>query len=227
MKTKSIIIPFFILIMALVIPQNVRAYDFSYTYQGKTFYFNIVNGEAQVTSQNNDFPYYSSYPTGDIVIPATVTNDDVTYTVTSIGDNAFNYCRNITSVSIPNTVTTIGNSAFLDCRIMTSANIPNAITTIGNSAFADCQALESITLPNTLTYIGYDAFGDCYSLTTLYIPSSVTFIGEHAFACCKGLTSIIVDSDNPNYDSRNNCNAIIQTDSNISRDARQQLSPIT
>ena len=92
--------------------------------------------------------------------------------------------------------------------------IENGVTSIGNCAFRDCNSLSSITIPNSVTSIGTDAFAHCYNLSSVTIPSSVTSIGDMVFMCCYGLTSIIVQKDNLKYDSRNDCNAIIETNSN-------------
>ena len=121
-------------------------------------------------------------------------------------------CKNS---AIPNSVTSIGSSAFLNCRGLMSITIPNSVTSIGSFAFSRCYDLTNITISNSVTNIGSAAFHDCTRLTSITIPNSVTSIGSHAFSSCHGLTSITVASDNPNYDSRDNCNAIIETKSNI------------
>ena len=89
------------------------------------------------------------------------------------------------------------------------------VTSIGKNAFYLCEELASVTIPNSATSIGDEAFWNCTSLTSVTIPNSVTSIGDYAFANCSGLTSIKVESENSVYDSRNNCNAIIETASNI------------
>ena len=111
--------------------------------------------------------------------------------MTSIGNGAFSYCSGLTSVTIPPKVTSIGDGVFIDCRSLTSVTIPNSVISIGDWAFSYCSGLTSIT-----------------------IPSSLTSIGISAFSGCSGLTSIVVESDNQKYDSRNSCNAIIETSSN-------------
>ena len=88
------------------------------------------------------------------------------------------------------------------------------VTSIGNSAFLNCVNLTSIAIPNTVTSINSLSFGACNSLTSITIPISVTFINERAFSPCPNLTSIIVESENTKYDSRGNCNAIIETSTN-------------
>ena len=235
---------------------------------------------------------------GDIIIPASVTYDGTTYSVTSIKFSAFHGCQGLTSINIPESVTSIGSSAFFNCTgltsvtipesvtsigddafgnctslkkvcitdiaawcgikfanlgqlsnplyyarhlylnneevteltipssvtsisvgafincSLTSITIPNSVTSIGNYAFNGCGGLTSITIPNSVTSIGYEAFYGCTGLTSITIPNSVTFIGYRAFAGCIGLSNIKVAADNTKYDSRDNCNAIIETASN-------------
>ena len=123
--------------------------------------------------------------------------------VESIGNYAFKYCSNLTSITIPNSVTSIGDSAFNDCRSLTSITIPNSVTSIGGYAFESCSSLTSITIPNSVTSIGDSAFKNCTSLTSITIPNSVTSIGDYAFEFCSSLTSINVDSNNEKYMSDN------------------------
>ena len=88
------------------------------------------------------------------------------------------------------------------------------VVTIGNYAFYNCSGLTSVTIPNSVTSIGQSAFYNCSGLTSLTIPNSVTSIGYGAFGGCSGLTSINVEKGNTMYDSRNGCNAIIETGNN-------------
>ena len=107
----------------------------------------------------------------------------------------------------------IGESAFDECSKLTSVIIPNTVTSIGKYAFCECEELTSLTIPNSVKSIAYYAFAYCEGLTSLTIPSSVTSI-DFGFCYCSGLTSIKVEEGNKNYDSRNNCNAIIETATN-------------
>ena len=117
----------------------------------------------------------------------------------------------IESVVIKEGVTSIGNGAFDTHSGLTNITIPNSVTSIGAYAFSDCGSLTNITIPNNLTSIGDGAFYGCESLTNITIPNGVTSIGNNAFNRCSSLTSIVVESGNKDYDSRNNCNAIIDT----------------
>ena len=172
-------------------------------------YFRILSEEektAEIISGENKY-------TGDVVIPESVIYNGEEYRVTSIGESAFEYCSGLTSVVIPNTVTTIGDYAFYYCGNLISAPIPNSITNIGYYAFLGCSNLTSVTIPNSVTTIERGAFARC-GFTNIVIPSSVTSIEEGAFAACHNLANIVVDENNPVYDSRENCNAIIDTESN-------------
>ena len=145
---------------------------------------------------------------------STVTKVEIPNSVTSIGANAFEYCSGSTSINIPTGVTSIGNYAFSNCIGLTSVNIPTGVTSIANYAFLNCRNLTSITIPSGVTSIETNAFSNCSSLTSITLGSGVTSIGTSAFNGCKSLTSIKVDSNNTVYDSRNNCNAIIETSTN-------------
>ena len=150
-------------------------------------YYNLIpkGNAAEVTSNPNKY-------SETVVIPETVTYNDVTYSVTNIGNYAFNGCNGLTSITIPNSVTCIGDYAFEECSSLTNITIPNSVTSIGSFAFCACSGLTSVTIPNSVTSIGSYVFSDCYSLTSVTIPNSVTSIGEHAFNGCSGLTSITI-----------------------------------
>ena len=110
-------------------------------------------------------------------------------------------------------VTSIGLDAFYNCKGLTSVDIPSSVTSIGDYAFYGCSNLTSITIPNSVTSIGMAVFS--YSgLKSVSIGNGVTSIGQGSFGYVCDLTSIVVEPGNSVYDSRNNCNAIIKTESN-------------
>lgn len=134
--------------------------------------------------------------------------------VTSIGKCAFFVCKALTGISIGNSVTSIGEQAFFGCTALEEISIGNSVTSIEEAVFGSCRSLTNVIIPNSVTSIGQGAFEYCTSLKNITIPSSVTSIAGSAFSGCSGLTSIQVDSGNKIYDSRESCNAIIETASN-------------
>lgn len=173
--------------------------------------------------------------TGDIVIPNEVMYDDISYTVATMGtafqyceglksvnipqsvtsiDAAFRWCPGLTNVTIPNSVLSIGNYAFEGCSSLSSLSIPNSVTAIGDMAFYECTSLSDLILPESITMLGEGSFLRCKSLKSIVIPKNVLSIGDNSFEECEGLETIIVDTDNAKFDSRNNCNAIIESYTN-------------
>lgn len=129
--------------------------------EGLGYYLNANAKTAKVIG-NIINPYR-----GDITIPSTVIYNGVEYSVTSIGDDAFGACRNVTSITISEGVTSIGNEAFSCCYQLASIAIPNSVTSIGEHAFKNCRSLTAITIPSSVTGIGDDAFSGCSNLTTV------------------------------------------------------------
>ena len=155
-----------------------------------------------------------------------IVDKDLEFTITSEEDATVavsDYTGNSSSVTIPShctidgkryTVTSIGESVFSGCTSLTSIEIPNTVTSIGDYAFRSCSGLTSLEIPNSVTSIGYNAFVLCTGLKSIEIPASLTNIENSAFSSCSGLESIVVAEGNTVYDSRNNCNAIIETATN-------------
>ena len=117
-----------------------------------------------------------------------------------------------TSIIVKDGIEIISASAFAECSNLIAITLPNSLDSIGEEAFFWCQSLSSITIPNSVTSIGNYAFYYC-PLDEIKIPKNVTNIGTGAFIYCSP-TSIVVENGNPNYDSRNNCNALIETATN-------------
>ena len=176
---KQLLLLFVLMLLPLVASADAVEID--------GIYYNLVPKAKQAEVTKKPSGYYS----GSIVIPTSVTYEDIDYSVTSIGQEAFRKCS-LTSVTIPNSVTSIGNFAFYGCSSLTSLIIPNSLTSIGGSAFYYCSGLTSVIIPNSVTSIGNYAFSDCTGLTSVTIPNSVTSIGESTFYNCNGLTSVTI-----------------------------------
>ena len=117
------------------------------------------------------------------------------------------------TVEFGSKVTNVPNSMFDSCYKLSSVTIPESVTHIGNFAFYYCDSITNIVLPNSLRYIGANSFQGC-NLKSITIPKSVTFIGRNAFNETMELEHIIVEGGNTMYDSRFNCNAIIESSTN-------------
>lgn len=144
--------------------------------------------------------------------------------VDAIYGGIFDGCRNLTSIVVERgnrvydsrencnaVIRTRTNELFLGCS---ASSIPSSVKVVGEFAFDGCAGLTDIVIPEGVVEIGRYAFYGCTGLTSIVIPSTVKVIGEGAFEGCKNLTSIIVKEGNKVYDSRENCNAIIKTETN-------------
>ena len=179
---------------------------------GIDYILNSKTKTASVSYYGTDYYYSKDHYTGSMVIPSSITYNGTTYSVTSIGENAFNNCNNLTSIAIPDGVTSIGRCAFYRCTKLTSLTLPDSLTTMGDSAFAynkitsivipdsvkilsskvfyQCTNLTTVSLPANLKRINASAFSHCSSLNNVVIPEHVTAIGDYAFSNCTSLVTI-------------------------------------
>ena len=184
---------------------------------GLKYNLNRENHTAEIAEENT--------VSGDLVIPETVVYEGNSYVITSIGLMAFRESKELQSIVMPNSITQIKKDAFCNCSKLTSVHLSDNLISIGQYAFQNCRSLTSIEFPASLNTIESCAFANC-GLTSVFIPKSVSRIsakGEGAmivqastspFISCKNLSSINVEEGNPIYDSRDGCNAIIETSTN-------------
>lgn len=173
----------------------------------------------------------------------TLININIPSTVTSFENSAFQGCTSLTTYTIPAGVHSIGDYAFADCSKLNSVTIPSNVEIIGYQAFEGTPWYTSVKNSSTTKYgniqyinniahtainteitecqfrtqtvsISPKAFWNCSDLTAVSIPAATKYVGEQAFERCTALSSITVASNNPYLDSRENCNAIIDTESN-------------
>ena len=234
---------FSILMLALIQSALTYAHDFevdgiyysisgtnaTVTFKGRycNSFYNEYSGSvvipATVTYNGTTYPV-TSIDTLAFYYCSELTSIYLPNSITEIGQEAFGNCPGLTSIVVESgnsrydsrnncnaIIETANNTLIVGCK---NTIIPNSVTAIGNFAFEYCSGLTSIDIPNSVTHIGWYAFYSCGGLTSIVIPNSVTEIDAGAFEWCLELTNIVVENGNPRFDSRNNCNAIIETADN-------------
>ena len=129
---------------------------------------------------------------GRVVIPSIVTFAGDQYKVTAVGNDAFNGCTGLQSITFGDNVTSIGDRAFSDCTQLTEVVLPQGLTSIGDFAFCFCSGLKTIDIPNSVTNLGVSCFSLCITATSLKIGSGVSTIPLNAFESCYVLTSVVI-----------------------------------
>ena len=189
-------------LLEIVIPDSIRKIGSS-AFDGCSLLVHIDIPNSVITIGDAVFDGCCSLK--QIIIPESVKE---------IGNISFRECCELENVILPHSVSSIGYEAFYGCKSLKQISLPDSVTYIGERVFPGCDSLASIEIPNSVIHIGDGAFFGCKSLTSIYIPERVKEIGEDILSECSNLTSIIVDEHNTFYDSRDNCNAIIETKTN-------------
>ena len=198
---KGKVLPVILLTITLLTIMKARATYayvgsvFQYTNEGQTITYKVLseptdteNGRAQVIYSEE----VNNKLSGDVVIPSTVTNSNMTYNVVEVSANSFREASGMTRLTLPETITVIGQDAFANCTSLTTVNIPGKVTRIEDGTFDGCSSLSSMYLPNGITYIGNMAFNNCSNLSSMNLPDKLTSIGYNAFSNCAKLTGISI-----------------------------------
>ena len=209
----------FMLGVLLALPGIAR--DFTYEYEGQTLTYTVLD-ESKMTCMPKEGNYWApgklytsgNYVSGDLVIPSIAKDGDVEFSVTRIGEYAFCFNSDLTSVSIPSSVNKISRSAFYQCGALKDFTIEDGDITleikgdalelspierlyIGRNWVVKeevpiSSGIKSVEIGNSVTALPPYAFSYCRGLTSVTIPNSVTKIGDWAFQLCTGLTSITI-----------------------------------
>ncbi|MBQ9834362.1 MAG: leucine-rich repeat protein [Bacilli bacterium] len=207
----------------IVLPSSLTEIKGKYTLSG----FNYVKKITALSNSLKISGYYIFADNSSLVEVAGTIESLGTYTfddnislqkvtlsdnITELPNGAFYHCSNLENINIPSKLVSIGDSVFTGDFKLNNITLPEGLKTIGNYAFWYTN-IENITLPDSLEQIGERAFSDS-NIRNLSISKNLTSIGENAFLGCSSLESIVVDEENPVYDSRENCNALIDTETN-------------
>ena len=179
----------------IVLFTMIQLTAFAYDAQIDGLWYNLNTNKKTAEVTYKDY-YNRCYNTNwkylNVTIPTTVTYNEIKYTVTSIGDNAFNSCSILKSVQLPNTIKSIGKSAFEGCWELDNVIIPDSVSAIGDAAFQNCNTFNSIDIPSSVTQMGEYVFYGCDHLTSVQINGNITEIKAYSFALCNRLLSIAI-----------------------------------
>ena len=203
------------IIATTLLANNTMAYDFSAVCStGQTLYYNITSNEEPYTvevtyqiegSYSNNYTYYETYPTGDLEIPESVEYNSITYSVTSIGNKAFNNCSELISVTIPNSVMSIGYDAFYECSGLTAVYYTGDIAgwcgiefggifanplSNAHNLYVSNALVTDLVIPSTVTTIKNYTFKNATCLTSITIGNLIDSIGWSAFEDCSEAASL-------------------------------------
>ena len=196
----------------LIVVMTICSFTFGQKFESEGFYYNVISAttpyQVAVTSQHISYPYNDDYIYADnVTIPASVTYEGNTYSVTTIKEYAFGYCSNLTSVVIPNSVMIIEDNAFYHCSGLMQFDVSTENLIFSSDAgvlfnkgqetlikYPIAKLGTSYVIPNTVAIIGSAAFHNCNSLVNVTIPNSVITIESAAFYSCTNLASMAIPS---------------------------------
>ena len=173
------LLSFFVLLLTAL---ETSAYDVEV--DGLYYNLNSETLTATLTAKSTGSSANAEAYIGDIVVPESITVEDVNYTVTGVASRTFYSCDQLTSVVFPSTVTTLGTYIFNSCKSLTSCTLPEGITTIPTATFISCTSLTDVNIPSSVDSIGISAFCACKALKNVTLPNTLHKILESAFYGC-------------------------------------------
>ncbi len=193
-KSKRIFFLLLTLVLSLPVLSETVIVD------GIHYQIDQVVKEVSVKSKESKY-------SGAVIIPESIVYNSISYSVTSISDNAFKGCEDLTSITIPNSVISIGADAFSGCESLTSFTIPSSVVNIGGTAFNNCKGLKAVHISDLEAYFkinftnyssnplryAHHLFIDGQEIKELVVPNSVRKIGNYAFTDCLAFTSVIIN----------------------------------
>ena len=202
---------------------------FYYEYESRKLLYKItdkknryvqVGGGYVGESEDGTYIYNTAISTsakGSVFIPATVTYEGETYTVTEVGDGAFYGCTGLTSVTVPEGVRACGVYAFMGCSSLKTVTLPNSMVSLQAAVFEGCSSLRSIELPDNLREMRLEVFAGCTSLTSIDIPDGVTRIEYNAFSGCTSLVTVNLPDNLTSIedDAFRNCSSLTSVYANM------------
>lgn len=134
---------------------------------------------------------------GDLVIPAQISHKGFTYTVVSVGEDAFAGCEELTSVQFPSTLKALSSCAFFGCTSLRQVSLPSSTLVFGSCAFTGCTSLQQITLPRKTELVDSLTFYCCASLTSLILPHRIQTVCQGALEHLPAMTDLYCFSSVP------------------------------
>ena len=195
---------------SIYIPKNLKKTDFSKVFDcPSASKLTVSEGNKIYDSRDN---CNAVIETASNTIVFAISNSSIPEGVTTIKKKAFKNLDDLEEITIPSSVTKIDDYAFAGCSDLGVVNLSEGLVEIGSYAFFECSSLENIKLPDSLETIGNSAFFECDNITEIYIPKNLQKTDISAVFECSNAQKITVSKENKYYDSRNNCNAVIESD---------------
>lgn len=187
------------IIVGIVAVVSASAYDFEYTYKGKTLKYTVIDQYDRTCittsgSETNGAFVSGNVVSGDLTIPEyaidRTSGSGIQYKVIGVGAYSFFDCTSLNSVILPSSVLYMENNAFCNCTRLNSITLPESLLYIDSETFLGCSKLVEISIPESVTSIEYGAFSGCKALRSVNIPESVFYIGAKAFSDCISIEAI-------------------------------------